>query len=157
MCTEIPLNELLAIDAVPVADMTVQAQYVLADTLPESGVTVVKQNLIRIAAGAAGAKMIPLNPSERGKLKDDERDALPGRSHTITVDADINDLAATTRAAMRILERHPHSLLLSFRDGREAIVVTNPDSYVCTTTRDGSRTTINIRIQNVVGVQWYTS
>lgn len=156
MCTEIPLYDVQSIDAVPVADVWISAAAYLATELRNSDFVIDPTRLVRIAAQDAGAGIVPLLLTTRGGIRDEESDGVAGRVHTVTLTADVNEKAASSRAALRRLELRPHTLLIRFIDGRSALVVATKDSYLVTTSRDGSKAAITLRIHTAEGLRYIT-
>lgn len=95
---------------------------------------------------------VPIVPMT-GKAKDDEGDATAGRLHTVTVSLQADDRDAETWGLLLRLERTPSHLVLTFRDGTRAFVQGTVDTYRCTVERDGAKTSVELRIQCLMGIQ----
>ena len=99
-----------------------------------------------------GGTLIPIM-RKSGKAKDDESDSVAGRLHTVTVTCEADDRDSDVWNDLLTLERTPSHLLLTFRDNTRAFVAATQDTYLCTTERDGSKTSVTLRIQNLMGIQ----
>lgn len=51
------------------------------------------------------------------------------------------------------LKRNPSHLLLTFRDQSRAFVQASKDTYLCTVDRDGAKTSVQFRIECLMGIQ----
>ena len=106
-----------------------------------------------------GGKLVPIRRMT-GKAKDSKSDSVAGRLHTVTVNCEVDDrdLSAdgndlTVLDYLLALERTPCHLLLTFRGGQRAFVAATNDTYMCETTRDGAKTSLSFKIQNLMGIQ----
>ena len=88
-----------------------------------------------------------------GKAKDDENDSVAGRLHTVTVTCEADDRDSDVWNHLLTLERTPSHLLLTFRDSTRAFVSATEDTYLCNVECDGSKTSITLRVQNLMGIQ----
>lgn len=161
-CKEFTLDDVLAITAIPVTKISTASatsaalaltptishdftQYFDADTIAIGQAKVTKN-------GAPIGSLIPIMRLT-GKAKDDEGDSVVGRLHTVTVNCQVDDRDSTIWDNLLTLERTPSHLLLTFRDLSQAFVSATRDSYLCTTDRDGGKTSVQFRIQNLMGIQ----
>ena len=90
---------------------------------------------------------------DSGKAKDDEADNVAGRLHSVTVKCEADDRDSETWDFLRLLERTPSHLLLTFRDNGSAFVAATDDTYLCTVERSGNTTSVSFKIQNLTGIQ----
>jgi hypothetical protein len=88
-----------------------------------------------------------------GKAKDDEGDSVAGRLHTVTATCEVDERGGEIWAHKLALERTPHHLVLTFRDGTLGFAVANEDTYTCTIERDGAKVNLQFRLQNLMGIQ----
>ena len=88
-----------------------------------------------------------------GKAKDDESDSVAGRMHTVTVTCEVDDREFEVWDHLLTLERTYRHLILTFRDNSRAFVSSTQDTYLCSVERDGAKTTVTFRIQNLMGIQ----
>lgn len=107
------------------------------------------------AASAVGS-LIPIVRTT-GKAKDDDGDSVPGRLHTVTVTCQIDDRDSSIWSHLLTLERTPSYLLLTFPDKTQAFVSATKDTYSCTVNRDGAKTSVQFKIQNLMGIQLVNS
>lgn len=100
-----------------------------------------------------------------GKAKDDESDSVAGRLHTVTVNCEVDHRGGEIWGGVEdrggtpcslLLEREPHHLILSLRDGTLAFVAATADAYQCTVERDGSKVSVAFKIYNLMGIQVIT-
>lgn len=96
--------------------------------------------------------LIPIK-RESGKAKDSEGDSVAGRLHTVTVNCEVDDRDSDVWNDLLTLERTPTHLLLTFRDNTQTFVAATEDTYVCEVERDGSKTSVSFKIQNLMGLQ----
>lgn len=154
-CKEFVLDDLMAVVAIPVTDFNPgtaawQLQPVIDSELFDPTLT----NAIVI-----GRQPVPesevLIPIMRGtgKVKDDESDSVSGRLHTVKVTCNADDRDSEVWNHLLTLERTPCHLLLTYRDGIKAFVQATEDTYLCNAERDGSKTSITLRVQNIMGAQ----
>lgn len=157
-CKEYTLDDLMAIVAIPVANISASSPSSpvnhLAPTLSKSGFSPSMTGAITIGQTAAtsGGVLIPIKPGT-GKAKDDESDSVADRLHTVSVSCEADDRDGNLWGQLLSLERVCRHLLLTFRGGSRAFVVASEDTYVCTVERDGSKTSVAFRIQNLMGIQ----
>ena len=160
------IDEVMAITAIPVGNIpaTSAASPALALTPvieaqafnpPMTGAVT-----IGLLPAAAGVALVPIRRMT-GKAKDDESDSVAGRLHTVTVtcEADTRDTSPDSGGRrvwdrLLALERGAFHLLLLYRDGTSrAFVSATEDTYQCTVERDGSKTSVTFRLQNMMGIQ----
>lgn len=96
--------------------------------------------------------LIPIK-RESGKAKDNEGDSVAGRLHTVTVNCEVDDRDSNVWDYLLTLERTPAHLLLTFRDNTQTFVAATEDTYTCEVERDGSKTSVSFKIQNLMGLQ----
>lgn len=108
----------------------------------------------RIVSGVANVygSLIPIK-RESGKAKDNEGDSVAGWLHTVTVNCEVDDRDSNVWDDLLTLERTPAHLLLTFRDNTQAFVAATEDTYTCEVERDGSKTSVSFKIQNLMGIQ----
>lgn len=155
-CSEFFLDDLTAICAIPVADFNPKrAAWQLTATIGKAEFSPTLTGAIvigRFPATPAG-KLIPIMHNT-GKAKDGEGDSVAGRLHTVNVSCEADGRDSAIWDHLLLLERTPCHLLLTFRDGvTKGFVQATADSYLCNTERDGSKTTVTFRIQNLMGIQ----
>lgn len=107
---------------------------------------------IGLKAVGADSVLIPIMP-RTGKAKDDESDSVAGRLHDVTVTCEVDDRDSNVWGRLLTLERTPSHLLLTFRGGVQAFVAASEDTYICRTGRDGAKTTVTFRVQDLMGIQ----
>lgn len=107
---------------------------------------------IGLKAVGADSVLIPIMP-RTGKAKDDESDSVAGRLHDVTVTCEVDDRDSNVWGHLLTLERTPSHLLLTFRGGVQAFVAGSEDTYICRTGRDGAKTTVTFRVQDLMGIQ----
>ena len=158
-CKEFILDDLMAITAIPVADINASSPTAvvnsLAPTIPKTGFnpTLTHAITIGLQAATSGGTLIPIR-RKTGKAKDTEGDNVAGRLHTVTVSCEVDDRDGDVWTHLLTLERTPSHLLLTFRDGvTQGFVAGSEDTYLCNTERDGNKTAVTIRVQNRMGVQ----
>lgn len=174
ICSEFVLDDLTAITAIPVKKIpTASASSValaLTPTLsfdfPRSGyfdsdtVVIGQTRAVKIEAGLNGngevsapvGRLVPIRRMT-GKAKDAESDSVAGRLHTVTVSCEADDRDPDTWSSLLALERTPSHLLLTFRDGTQGFASATVDTYLCEVERDGAKTSVTFRIQNLMGIQ----
>lgn len=148
------MYEVLAVDAIPVSSLVIPASSLLADPISLSAISFDARSVIRIAHEEDAANTVVMIAGMRGSIKDDESDSVAGRIHTVTLTADVNESSASTRSSLRRLESRAHALLLYFRDGRMGLVQCDRDSYLTTVARGETHSSIQMRIQDLLGIQW---
>lgn len=158
-CKEFILDDVMAITAIPLANISASSitspVNQLSPTLPSS--TIVPSMLsssitIGLQPAVLGGTLIPIM-RKSGKAKDDENDSVAGRLHTVTVTCEADDRDSDVWNHLLALERTPSHLLLTFRDNTRAFVSATEDTYLCNVERDGSKTSITLRVQNLMGIQ----
>lgn len=158
-CKEFFLDDLMAITAIPIANISAadpaSAANSLTPTIAKTGFNPSLTGAITIGQkpAAVGVRLIPIKRLT-GKAKDEEQDSVAGRLHTVTVTCEADDRDADVWTLLLTLERTPSHLLLTFRDGvTQAFVSATADTYTCTAERDGAKTAVTFRIQCLMGIQ----
>lgn len=157
-CREFELDDLMAVTAIPVADIPAgdpaSPANCLAPTIDAEGFSPVLTHAIVIGMqpATAGGILIPIR-RRTGKAKDDESDSVSGRLHTVSVTCEVDDRDGSVWSPLLTLERTPRHLLLTFRGGTQAFVAATEDTYLCNVERDGAKTTVTFRIQDIMGIQ----
>jgi hypothetical protein len=154
-CSEFVLDDLTAVTAIPVADYNPDtASWQLTPTVPSAGFSPLLAHAVVIGRqpATAGGALIPIIRGT-GKAKDAEGDSVAGRLHTVTVTCEVDDRESSVLEHLLLLERVPAHLVLTFRDGTRAFVQAAEDTYLCTVERDGAKTAVTLRIQDVMGIQ----
>lgn len=154
-CTEFLLDDLMAITAIPVTDYVLGTHpWQVSKTIPATQFAPPLANAITIGQrpAATGGTLIPIMRTT-GKAKDSEGDSTAGRLHTVTASCEADDRAADTWGDLLRLERTPSHLLLTFRGGQKAFAAATQDTYTCEVERDGSKTSVSIKLQNLMGIQ----
>lgn len=175
VCSEYLLDDLKAITAIPVANIPASTLSspvnALTPTIAKEGFNPSLSGAIVIGRQPAttGGALIPIK-RHTGKAKDDEGDSVAGRLHTVTVNCEVDDRDTAKDANdktvfdyLLALERGAYHLLLSFRPYKQtadaqdfslhAFVSASADTYLCNVERDGAKTSVAFRIQNLMGVQ----
>ena len=154
-CKEFLLDDVMTIVAIPLEDLELgTSSWQLTPTIIEDEYYPSLYNAITIGQqpATAGGILIPIRRLT-GKAKDEETDNVAGRLHTVTVTCDIDDRDHETWTHLRTLERTPSHLQITFRDNSRAFASATEDTYLCNVERDGAKTTITFRIQNLMGLQ----
>ena len=168
-CQEFVLDDLMAVTAIPVGNISASVAGSPANSLAPSIAVDTITGISGIFAGAIvigrqpateGGALIPIR-KYTGKAKDDEGDGVAGRLHTVSVRCEVDDRDTTPDAGgkslldyLLSLERTPRHLLLTFRDGTtKGFVSATQDTYQCTVERDGAKTSVAFRVQNLMGIQ----
>jgi len=154
-CSEFVLDDMMAIIVIPVSDFKPGfSAWQLTPTIDRSSFGPDLRNAVTIGrhAASAGGALIPIRPFT-GKAKDDESDSVSGRLHTVSVSCEVDDRDGAVWAPLLTLERSPRHLLLTFRGGARAFVSASQYTYVCTVERNGAKTSVAFRIQNLMGIQ----
>lgn len=155
-CKEIQLDDVLAITALPLANISASdvssVLNKLTPTVPSFTPSYTGAIAVGLQAPAVGVALIPIERNT-GKAKDDSSDSVAGRLHTVTVSCEVDDTEASVWNDLLTLERSPRHLLLTFRGGARAFVAATEDTYLCTVERDGAKTTLTFKIQCVMGMQ----
>lgn len=164
-CSEYFLDDLMAITAIPVNDISASDVNSpvnrLTPTIPANSFSPTLTNAIVIGLQPAtnNGALIPII-RRSGKAKDDTSDSVAGRLHTVSVQCEVDDRESGTDSAgktvydyLLMLERTPCHLLLQFRGSRQAFVSASVDTYLCTVERDGAKTSVAFKIQCLMGIQ----
>lgn len=166
-CKEYVLDDLMAVTAIPVANIsasdTTSAANSLVPTISKSGFAPSLDDAITIGLQKAvlgsgtsrttSGTLIPIRKGT-GKAKDDESLSVSGRLHTVTVTCEVDDREISVWASLFTLERTPSHLLLTFRDGvTQGFVCGSEDTYLCNVERNGSKTSVTLRVQCLMGIQ----
>jgi len=163
-CKEFTLDDLMAITAIPVTDFNPAAvpggspsgvnSWLLTPVIPKAQFSPTLTRAITIGQQPAttGGILIPIMRGT-GKAKDDESDQTAGRLHKVTVNCQIDDRNPSVWTNLLTLERTPSHLLLTFRDKSRAFVQANKDTYLCTVDRDGAKTSVQFRVECLMGIQ----
>ena len=157
-CKEFVRDDVITITAIPVADYSIGTfSWQLSKTIPGASLSPTLTHAITIGLqpAATGETLIPIIMMT-GKAKDSEGDSVAGRLHTVTVNCDVDDRESDTWNNLLTLERTPSHLLLTFRDNSRAFVAATDDTYLCEVERDGAKTSVAFRIQNLMGIQLIT-
>lgn len=161
-CKEYELDDLLAVTAIPVSDFSPgTAAWQLKPAIAGGQFSPPLTNAVAIGLQPAttGGRLVPIRRLS-GKAKDNEGDSVAGRKHTVSVncEADDRDLTADGRGETVLdhllrLERTPSHLLLTFRGGQRAFVIATKDTYTCEVERDGAKTSVRFKVENLMGIQ----
>lgn len=158
-CKEFVLDDVMAITAIPLANISASSitspVNQLSPTLPSSTIvpSMISSSItIGLQPAVLGGTLIHIM-RKSGKAKDDENDSVAGRLHTVTVTCEADDRDSDVWNHLLALERTPSHLLLTFRDNTRAFVSATEDTYLCNVERDGSKTSITLRVQNLMGIQ----
>lgn len=157
-CKEFDLDDVMAITAIPVANILAadpsSAANSLTPVIGASGFSPSLAGAITIGRqpAASGVALIPIVPWT-GKAKDSESDSVAGRLHTVDVTCEVDDRDGTVWAHLLTLERTPRHLLLTFRNKAQAFVSADRDTYTFTVGRDGAKTTASFTIHDLMGIQ----
>lgn len=157
-CNEFLLDDLMAITAIPVADYVLGTlPWQVVKTIPVTQFTPVLTNAIVIGQQPAvtGGVLIPIKRTT-GKAKDSESDSVAGRLHAVSVTCEADDRDPSLWEELQKLECTPSHLLLTFRGGQKAFAAATQDTYICEVERDGSKTNVSFKIQNLMGIQLIT-
>ena len=166
-CKEFVLDDMMAITAIPVSDISASDPDSLVNrltpTIPVDDFYPRLDDAIVIGMQAAtdDGVLVPIRRLT-GKAKDDESDSVAGRLHTVTVNCEVDERGGeiwapipalgNTPCSLR-LERTAHHLLLTFRDGTQGFVAASDDTYICNIERDGAKVSVAFKIQNLMGIQ----
>lgn len=157
-CKEFELDDMMAIAAIPLANVPADTVSSPANRLepviPSAGFSPSLSGAITIGLRPVntGGMLIPIRRGT-GKAKDDETDDVAGRLHTVNISCEVDDREGDAWTRLLTLERSPRHLVLTFRGGTRAFVLATEDTYLCNVDRDGSKTTVSFRIQNLMGLQ----
>lgn len=161
-CKEFVLDDLMAITAIPVSDISASDPDSpvnrLTPTIPGEYFNPTMGNAIVIGRQPATTDgvLIPIKRMS-GKAKDDVSDSVAGRLHTVSVSCKVDDRDAEVWNHLLTLERTPSHLLLMFRGGDRAFVSVTEDTYQCSAERDGAKTSVSFNIQCLMGIQLIVS
>lgn len=158
-CSEYNLDDLLAIVAIPVADYSpLTYGWQLKPTIPNASFSPSLTNAIAVGLcpASTGGKLIPMT-SKSGKAKDSESDSVAGRKHSVTVSCEADDRDSATWDYLFSLERTPCHLILTFRNGARAFVQASEDTYLCEVNRENAKTSLDFKIENLMGIQLITA
>lgn len=160
-CKEFVLDDLMAITAIPVSDISASEpnspvnrltptidsdDFTLSDEALRNAIVIGRQ------PATTDGVLIPIKRAT-GKAKDDESDSVAGRLHTVGVSCEVDDRDAEVWNHLLTLERTPSHLLLMFRGGDRAFVSVTEDTYQCSVERDGAKTSVSFKIQCLMGMQ----
>ena len=155
-CKEIQLDDVLAITAVPVANISAgdvsSPVNSLTPTIADFTPSLTGAIAVGLQTPAAGVTLVPIKRNT-GKAKDDTSDSVAGRLHTVTVTCEVDDTESPVWASLYVLERTARHLMLTFRGGARAFVAATEDTYMCTVERDGAKTSLTFKIQCLMGMQ----
>ena len=158
-CKEFVLDDVMAITAIPLANISASSitspVNQLSPTIPSSAIvpSMLSSSItIGLQPAVLGGTLIPIM-RKSGKAKDDESDSVAGRLHAVTVTCEADDRDSDVWNHLLTLERTPSHLLLTFRDNTRAFVSATEDTYLCNVERDGSKTSITLMVQNLMGIQ----
>ena len=155
-CKEIQLDDVLAITALPLANISSSDVSSPVNSLTPTVTSFTPSYTGAITVGlqspAQGVTLVPIKRNT-GKAKDDSSDSVAGRLHTVTVSCEVDDTEAAVWASLYVLERTARHLLLTFRGGARAFVAATEDTYTCTVERDGAKTSLTFKIQCLMGMQ----
>lgn len=169
-CKEFELDDLLAVTAIPVGDFQLgTAAWQLKPTIPNASLGIESAFSERtIVIGQTRAtkvvnnvtqtvgKLVPIKRTT-GKAKDAEGDSVAGRKHTVSVTCEADDRDGTVWDYLLTLERTPSHLLLTFRGGQRAFVAATEDTYTCEVERNGAKTSVSLKVENLMGIQLITA
>jgi hypothetical protein len=156
-CSEFQLDDLMAVTAVPIANIpaTDPSSPVNRLTATVGTFTPSYSGAITIGRQSPGGNLIPI-VRDSGKATDDEGDSVAGRLHTVKVSCEADDRDGTVWADLLTLERTPRHLILMFRGGARAFVAATRDTYTCTVERSGAKTSVTFTVKNLMGIQLMT-
>lgn len=153
-CSEILLNDLLTITAIPLGDVSIDtAVWQITPTIPKDEFSPTLDNAVDIGRRRTGENAFATMIRNSGKVKDDTGDSVAGRLHTVSVKCKVDDRDGSARDTLLMLERTPHHLLLTFRGEQRAFVQATKDSYTCTVERDAAETSVAFKVYNLMGIQ----
>lgn len=167
-CKHNEFDDLAAVTAIPIGNITA--------TTATSPVNILTPTIAKADFGTpslAGAVTIGVRPEatngtlipimrDTATAKDTEADSVAGRLHTVSVNMEVDTRKGELWGAVAApgnppcslyLERNAFHLLLTLRDGTQGFVAATEDTYQCDIERDGSKTTVAFRIQNMMGIQ----
>ena len=167
-CKEYYLDDARAITAIPVSEATIneaeptspanQLTPIIDEewfSLSSDTIVIGRYRPIENEVVRDDVAFIPIQPGT-GKVKDAQDDSVAGRLHTVNVTFEVDDREGEVWTRLLTLERTPCHLVLTFSDGKTRGFVTgNEDTWMCHTDRDGKKTSVTIKIQNLMGVQLF--
>lgn len=157
-CSEFVLDDVMAITAIKLSSYSntgtllspvIDGQY-FNPTFDAS--TVVVGMAHAESGGSAVGSLVPIIRSS-AKAKDTEADSVAGRSHTVSVECEVDDRDSGKWSILRDLERTPRHLILTLRDGTRTFVRATEDSYICTVDRGDGKTKLSFKVHNLMGMQ----
>ena len=157
-CKEFPLADVSSITAIPLSAYTATGTMLTPVIANNNFNPTFNANTIVIgtrkatASGNPVGSLVPIIHGT-GKVKDDESDSVAGRKHTVAVSSEIDDRDRGVWATLLTLERAPHHLILTGRTGVRFFVRSTEDTYRFEVTRDGSKTSVQFRIECLMGLQ----
>lgn len=158
-CKEFFLDDMLAITTIPIDHISAGDINSPVNRLtPTIDKAIITDNMlagsVTIGLKAVGTDGVLIPIMRRtGKVKDDESDSVAGRLHTVNVTCDVDGRDSDVWDRLLALERTPSHLMLTFRGGAQAFVSASRDTYLCNVARDGAKTTVSFRVQDLMGVQ----
>lgn len=154
-CKEFVFDKLMAIAAIPVADFPVESfGWQLSPVIHATALSFPTTNAITIGTRpiASGGLLVPIKQNT-GEVKDSENGSVAGRAHFVTVSCEIDTRNATVWSPLQTLERMPFHLVIFFYGFAAVFVAATKDTYSCEVGRDGDKTTVSFKIQNLMGLQ----
>ena len=152
-CKEFSLDDLMSITAIPldkyISQNTAEIEPIIAS---DDFSPVYDDETITIGSVTPAGSIIPILPGT-GKVKDTPSDSVAGRLHTVSVSCETDQRDSQVWGVLKTLEHTPRHLILTTRNGTLFYVQSTQDTYMCTTDRDGEKTTVNFRIQCRMGLQ----
>ena len=156
-CKEFALDDLCAITVIPTGKYTPVGMTVLSPTIAEEDFNpTIDGDTTVIGSSAPVGSLIPIK-SSTGKAKDTETDNVAGRVHTVTVNCEVDDRDSGVWNLLQRIEQTPSHLVLTSRGGTKFFVQGTEYTYLCNTERDGDKTSVNFKIQCLMGLQIVTS
>lgn len=156
-CKEFALDDLCAITIIPTGKYMPAGAVMLSPAIAEDGFNpTFDEDTIVIGSSAPTGSLIPIK-SSTGKVKDTEADNVAGRLHTITVSCEVDDRDSGVWNLLQRIEQTPSHLVLTSRGGTKFFVQGTEYTYLCNTERDGDKTSVNFKIQCLMGLQIITS
>ena len=172
-CLEFALDDLMAVTAIPVDKIPMSTEtspalrltktfsfdFARSTYFDDDTIVIGRSRAVRITGSGnrqTSTEVGMLIPIVRfsGKATDDEGDGVAGRLHTVKVTCEADDRDSAVWNDLLTLERTPSHLLLTFRDGvTQGFVSATKDSFLCEVSRDKAKTSVSIRIQNLMGIQ----
>lgn len=155
-CREFALDDVAAITAIPLT------KYTETDTLLSPVIntfspvfdasTIVIGQVRQQVSGSGVGSLIPLISSS-ASVKDTETLGVAGRAHTSDVECEVDDRDADVWQTIQTIERAAHHLILLCKSGDRFFVRASEDTYTCTTSRDGKKTSLSFKIHSLMGLQ----